>query len=652
MIGTFISNRKGFGFVEVKGVEGDFFIPEKYTLNAFNGDIVRIEVLPHKRGKRKEARILKIESRSSYEVIGTFDKSSSFGFVIPDNPKLSKDIYITEGRSLNAKDRDKVLCVVEDFGNKRKGPSGYVSKIIGNGNEPFVDIKSIAASFGIEEDFPDEVIACVNNMSFEISGDEKDNRLDLTNDLIITIDGDDSKDLDDAISLTKVDGIYKLGVHIADVSHYVIDSSPLDKEALKRSTSVYLMDVVIPMLPKELSNGICSLNEKEERLTLSCIMEIDEKGVILSSKICTSFIKSAHRMTYGNVNKILSNRNCNEANEVKDVVPMLFLMEELAGILNKKRRKKGSIDLDIPEAKIKLDQNGFPIEIGANDRGVSERIIEEFMLAANETVARTCFEQGLPILYRTHPAPSEESVEELMNLSFLFGINIKPKKGTLSPKDIQTIIDKAKDTDNSTFISTVCLRSMQQARYTSDDPYHFGLAAEYYCHFTSPIRRYPDLFVHRVIKENLKKPLSVRQERRFLSVLEKNADITSKLERRAIECEREVEKLKKCQYMEIYIGKKYEGIISGVTGWGLYVTLDNTIEGMVPIQDIPGDYYIYNEKGYEIVGKSRKKSYKLGEKVTIIVEKVDIDSRTIDFRLEEDEKTRNKNNRTKQKGKA
>ncbi len=641
LIGTFMASKKGYGFVSVEGIKEDFFISKKFTENAIDGDTVKIILLKKKRGSSKEAKIIKIVDRKQSIVVGVYEKSRDFGFVLPYDTKLP-DIYIKSSDSLNAGSKDVVLCNIISFGDKKRSPVGKITEIIGRENDPYVDVIAIAKGIGIPLRFPKEVMIEADNAGKRVSHKEKRGRLDLTKELIITIDGDDSKDLDDAISLKREKDLYILGVHIADVSHYVKERSALDNEAYKRGTSVYLIDTVIPMLPKALSNNICSLLENKVRLTLSCIMKINANGEVVDYSIQESVIKNSHRLTYNKVNSILDNPKGRLAKKLGKTTAMLLLMQELAGIIREHRRKQGSIDFDIPEAKIKLNDRGYPIEISKRDRGKSECIIEDFMLMANTVVAGAARDMKLPILYRSHPGPDQEKVDTLAELCYMLGITLKKYKGGVKPKEIQRILNESKGKEYESLLAMISLRSMQQAKYDMVDSYHFGLAMDCYCHFTSPIRRYPDLLVHRILKENLIKPIDTKRKRYLKKFLQEAEMETSRLERRAVECEREVDKLKKCEFMETAIDEEFTGFISGVTGWGIYVTLDNTVEGMVPIHSIPNDYFIYDEKRYQIIGERTKKTYKLGDIVNIKIYKIDKRARTIDFRIAEDEKSREK----------
>lgn len=497
------------------------------------------------------------------------------------------------------------------------------------------DIYEIAHSLDIPTVFPDEVIEETDKKKPKVSKSEMKWRRDFRGEMVVTIDGDDSKDFDDAVSLRKEGKYYILGVHIADVSHYVKEDSPLDKEAFRRSTSVYLVDVVIPMLPEKLSNNLCSLVPGKERLTLSVEMKIDQKGNIVESTIEESVIKSAARLTYKGVNKILAHPHCKEARENRDLMVMLYMMRELSGLLRENRRKRGAIDFDLPETKIYLTKTGKVRKIVPADRGESEKIIEDFMLAANETVAETMFENKIPLLYRIHDYPEKKKIKALSVLLSTIGVRFRPKSNKVNPNVLRDLLERTQDSSNADLVRIVTLRSMQQAKYAPDDTYHFGLAADYYCHFTSPIRRYPDLIVHRIIKEVLNDKFNKKRIKHYNGILYPIAERTSSLERRAIECEREVNKLKSCEYMADKIGEIHEGYISGVTGWGIYVTLPTTVEGMIPIRSLKDDYYIFNEQNHEFIGKYKKKRYRLGDKIKIEVKSVDVDRRTIDFALAE-----------------
>ena len=634
LAGTFSGHAKGFGFVTIEGREQDVFIPADKTKGAMDGDKVQIVIEGEARGKRAEGAVLRILEHANKTVIGFYQKNKNFGFVLPDTQKLGQDIFIPQGKDMGAVTGHKVIVRITDFGDDRKKPEGVITEILGHVNDPGVDILSIIKAYGLPESFPDEVMIQVAGIPDEVEEEEKKNRLDLRHLQTVTIDGEDAKDLDDAISISKEnDDHYTLGVHIADVSHYVTENSPLDKEALKRGTSVYLVDRVIPMLPHKLSNGICSLNAGTDRLALSCLMEIDGKGNVIGHRIAETLIQVDRRMTYTAVNAIVTDRDPDVMEEYKDFVPMFDLMKELADILRERRKKRGSIDFDFPESKIILDEKGRPVDIKPYERNAATKIIEDFMLMANETIAEDYFWQELPFLYRTHDYPDPEKMKRLGTFINNFGYTIRTQNGEVHPKELQKLLDKIEGTPEEALISRLTLRSMKQAKYTTVCTGHFGLAANYYTHFTSPIRRYPDLQIHRIIKENLRRGLSDRRFAHYDSILPEVAVQCSSMERRADEAERETDKLKKVEYMEQHIGEEYEGVISGVTGWGLYVELPNTVEGLIHISTIPGDYYHYNEAACEMVGEATGRCFKLGMPVRIEVEDCDRFMRTINFRL-------------------
>ena len=632
LVGTFSGHAKGFGFVTIEGREQDVFIPADKTKGAMDGDKVQIVIEGEARGKRAEGAVLRILEHANKTVIGFYQKNKNFGFVLPDNQKLGQDIFIPQGKDMGAVTGHKVIVRITDFGDDRKKPEGVITEILGHVNDPGVDILSIIKAYGLPEGFPDEVMVQVAGIPDEVDEEEKKNRLDLRHLQTVTIDGEDAKDLDDAISISKEnDDHYTLGVHIADVSHYVTENSPLDKEALKRGTSVYLVDRVIPMLPHKLSNGICSLNAGTDRLALSCLMEIDGKGNVIGHRIAETLIRVDRRMTYTAVNAIVTDRDPDVMEEYRDFVPMFDLMKELADILRERRKKRGSIDFDFPESKIILDEKGRPVDIKPYERNAATKIIEDFMLMANETIAEDYFWQELPFLYRTHDYPDPEKMKRLGTFINNFGYTIRTQNGEVHPKELQKLLDKIEGTPEEALISRLTLRSMKQAKYTTDCTGHFGLAANYYTPFTSPIRRYPDLQIHRIIKENLRRGLSDRRFAHYDSILPEVAVQCSSMERRADEAERETDKLKKCEYMSKRIGKEYDGVISGVTNWGLYVELPNTVEGLIRVNDLTGDYFVFDEEHMELVGEMTRKSYKLGQKIRVQVADTDKLTRTIDF---------------------
>lgn len=630
--GVYSGHPKGFGFVTVEGLSQDIFIPEEKSGGALHGDkvLVFIEEEPGD-GRRAEGHVLKILEHANREIIGFYQKNKNFGFVIPDNQKLAKDIFIPQGKDMGAVTGHKVVVRVTDFGSSDRKPEGIITEILGHVNDPGTDILSIVRAYGLPEEFPVEVMSQVARIPDEISEEDRRGRLDLRELKTVTIDGEDAKDLDDAITISKTDGVYSLGVHIADVTNYVTEHSPLDQEALKRGTSVYLVDRVIPMLPHKLSNGICSLNQGEDRLALSCIMEIDGNGNVIGHRIAETVINVDRRMTYTAVNAIVTDHKEEVMKEYEEFVPMFELMKELADILREKRKQRGSIDFDFPETKVILDERGKPLEIKPYERNAATRIIEDFMLMANETVAEDYYWQELPFLYRTHDNPDPEKMKSLATLINNFGYSLRFHNGEVYPKEVQKLLANVEDTPEEALISRLALRSMKQAKYTVDNTGHFGLAAKYYTHFTSPIRRYPDLQIHRIIKENLKGGLSEKRISHYHKLLQPVSVQASALERRADEAERETVKLKKCEYMEKHIGEEFEGVVSGVTGWGLYVELPNTVEGLIHVNDLTDDYYHFDEEHYELVGEMTRKTYKLGQPICVAVAGTDKLLRTIDF---------------------
>ena len=638
-VGRYLATKRGFGFVRVENEEDDIFIPGVHTKGALDGDTVQVLVKKEGgEGKRREGQVLNILERGNSIIVGTYTRSRNFGFVTPDNQKFTKDIYVAKAESKGAVTGHKVVVEITDFGDEQRKPEGRVLEILGHVNDPGVDILSVIKAYGLPEEYPDEVMKQIEDIPDEVEESQKAGRADFRDLQTVTIDGEDAKDLDDAITLSKEGNIYHLGVHIADVSQYVTEGSPLDKEALKRGTSIYLVDRVIPMIPHKLSNGICSLNQGVDRLALSCMMDINEKGEIVKHKICESVINVTRRMSYTSVHKIVEEKDEQERKEYEELIPMFELMYELAEILQTKREKRGSIDFDFPEAKIILDEKGKPIDVKEYERTQANRIIEEFMLAANQTVAEEYFWSELPFVYRTHETPDMEKIQNLALFIENFGYTLKIKEDEIHPKEIQKLMRAIAGKPEEGLIGRLALRSMKQARYTTDCEGHFGLAMKYYCHFTSPIRRYPDLQIHRIIKENLHGGMKEKRIEHYQKILPEVTEQTSALERRADDAEREVEKMKKAEYMEQFVGKDFEGTISGLTTWGMYVELPNTIEGMIRVADIPGDYYYYDEDLHRMVGENTGKVYKMGEPLRIIVAGVDKLTRTIDFVLyQEDE---------------
>ena len=633
--GTFISHPRGFGFLEIPEAEEDIFIPEESIGTALHGDTVQIVVKKDgKDGKRCEGEVVKVLERGTKEVVGTYQQCDGFGFVVTDNQRFLKDVFIPAGKSLEAEDGDKVLAEIKDHGNKRRSPEGKIIEILGKLGECGVDVLCVAKSYELPMEFPEKVAKQAERIKETLNEGDFYGREDLRDVVMVTIDGEDAKDLDDAVSLTKEEDLYHLGVHIADVSNYVQYNSALDKEALKRGTSVYLADRVIPMLPKKLSNGICSLNAGEDRLALSCLMDIDKKGRVVSHRIVESVIHVKERMSYTNVKKILLQEDEELAKRYEELLPMFFQMRELSELLRNRRKKRGAIDFDFPESKLVLDEKGKVVDIYPYEQNIATRLIEDFMLAANETVAEEYCMLGLPFVYRTHENPDMEKMETVLEMVHQAGIKVKKGKETISPKEVQKILKELEGMECEPFFARLILRSMKQAKYTVEDTGHFGLAAKYYCHFTSPIRRYPDLQIHRIIKETLRGKMTEAKIQHYKGILEEVARQSSAMERRAEEVERETIKMKKAEYMKQHIGEAFEGTVSGVTEWGFYVELDNTVEGLVHVNSLTDDYYTFDKDRYCLVGDMTGRAYRMGQRVKVWVENADENTKTVDFKIE------------------
>lgn len=637
--GTFIGHARGFGFVTPDAGGEDIFIPASETMGAMQKDRVLYKVL-HKaeKGKKADGVIVRILERGQQRIVGTFEAGSKgYGFVVADDKKIAKDIFISRENTKGAVTGHKVVVEITDYGEDRRNPEGKVIEILGHINDPGVDILSVIRRYELAVEFPEEVYAEIEHLGTEVAEADKKGREDLRDLLTITIDGADAKDLDDAVSLKRLgNGNFELGVHIADVSHYVRENTALDKEAYARGTSVYLVDRVIPMLPHKLSNGICSLNPHVDRLALSCLMEVNGRGEVVSHRILESIINSDYRMTYTAVREILEDGTPALLEQYAEILPMLEDMEELRQILGEKRRKRGSVNFDLPESKIILDENGKPIDIKPYEKSIATNMIEEFMLVCNETIAENSFWQEMPFMYRSHQEPDEDKLEKMEQFLRGFGYYLRKKDGEIHPRELQKVLQKAEETDEERIITRMVLRSMMQARYTAENGGHFGLAAKYYCHFTSPIRRYPDLEIHRMIKKMLHGELDEKASVYYRRKMPDWAKHCSKQERVAEDAERDTDALKKVEFMEDKVGQIYEGIISGVTNWGIYVELPNTIEGMVALSQMDDDYYEFDEKKMLVFGKRTKKSYRLGDKVVVSVAKVDRMMGTIDFAFAEE----------------
>ena len=629
--GTFIAHPKGFGFVELEDQEEDLYIPQDDTMGAFHKDRVQVKVKEERTGQRREGTIVQILGHGITEVVGTFEKSKNYGFVIPDNQKIQQDIFIPREHTLGANDGDKVVAKITSYGGKNKNPEGRVQEVLGAQGAPGIDVLSIARAYELPMDFPVKVANQADRVPDHVIEGDFQGRMDLRNWTVVTIDGEDAKDLDDGISLTKDGNIYHLGVHIADVSNYVQGGSALDREALRRGNSVYLVDRVIPMLPHTLSNGICSLNEGEDRLALSCLMKINEKGEIVDHEIVESVIRVDRRMTYTAVKRILEDGDEEQCRIYRDFVPMFQQMQTLSALLRAKRHRRGAVDFDFPETKVVLDETGCPVALKAYERNTATKLIEDFMLAANETMAEDFFWREIPFVYRIHEAPDEEKIRKLAVFLHNFGYTMHVGTNEIHPKEIQKLLARVEGKPEEPMIARLALRSMKQAKYTPENEGHFGLATAYYTHFTSPIRRYPDLQIHRIIKETLRGRMNEERICHYQSILEEVTKHASETERRAEEAERETVKLKKVQYMKDKIGEEYEGVISGITKWGMYVELPNTIEGLVHVANMTDDHYEYIEDRYEMQGIHTGKTYRLGQTILVRVIGADELQRTIDF---------------------
>lgn len=592
--------------------------------------------------KLSEKELVQRETPKNRKVVGTYEQSKSYGFVVPDNRRMNPaDIFIAKEHGNGALNGQKVVAeiIAEAKEKEHKSPEGKITEILGDANEPGIDILSVVRGYELPDDFSERELRQADRVAKDVSEADRAGRMDLRKQQMVTIDGDDAKDLDDAVSLSVEGGIYELGVHIADVSNYVQEYSALDREALKRGNSVYLPDRVIPMLPKALSNGICSLNEGEDRLALSCLIQLEKDGTVRDYRIVESVIRVDKRMTYSMVKKILEDDDdiaaAQKQADIGPFIPMLREMGKLSVILRKNREKRGSIDFDFPESKLILDETGYPLEIKAYERNAATKLIEEFMLLANETVAQHYYWLDLPFLYRSHESPDQEKIKKLSFLMRNMGFGIKTGREEIHPKEIQKLLWQAEGSESEALVSRLALRSMRQARYTSSCVGHFGLASRYYCHFTSPIRRYPDLQIHRIMKQHLREKLEEDRQEHYREILDAVAAQCSMTERRANEAERECEKIKKAQYMEGHIGESFSGVVSGVNSFGIYVELENTVEGLIAVADLPGDYYRYEERGYQLVGEHTGRCFSLGQRLHVVVKRANKQLKYVDFLLAE-----------------
>lgn len=634
--GKFIGHAKGFGFVVPEEVVGDdVFIPPHEVNGAMNGDTVLVRVSGDTHGDRREGVITRIVERKTTTVVGTYVERDGYGFVLLDDKKLPMDVFVEKGNTLEAVDGHKVIVEITHWPDNTQSATGMIVKILGHKNDPGVDILSIIHKHGIAVEFPQEVIDHAMSVPTTVQEEDFFKRKDLRNDMTITIDGADAKDLDDAIALVRDDdGSYRLFVHISDVSYYVTENSPMDAEATDRGTSVYLTDRVIPMLPHRLSNGICSLNPGEDRLTLTCEMKVDQNGKVVEHEIYPSVINSNYRMTYTDVYEIIDNQDEELSKKYEEIVPMLNDMAKLAAILRQKRQDRGAIDFDFKESKILVDEEGWPTDVVIVERTVSERLIEEFMLIANETVAEHFHWLQVPFLYRIHEDPKEEKLQRFFEFLTNFGIVVKGTGNQVHPRALQEIVESIEGLPEESVISTMLLRSMQQAKYFEESLGHFGLSTDYYTHFTAPIRRYPDLIVHRLIRTYLfEKDLSQTTISHWSARLPEIAQHTSERERRAVDAERDTNALKKAQYMMDKIGEEFEGVVSSVTNFGIFVELENTVEGLVHVQNMNDDYYRFDDRQMIMIGERSGKQFRIGDEVEVRVISVKPEEQAVDFEI-------------------
>lgn len=634
--GVFRGNEKGFGFVKIDGQDEEIYISRGNTKDAVNGDEVLIKIIDDTvEGNRKEGKIVKTINHKRNEIVGTFTKRKNFGFVVPDDREFNTDIFISKKSFNKAKNNQKVVVKITKFPQGNKSAEGEITEIIGGINEAGVDMLSLIKEYNLPYEFPDDVILEAKKVENKITKKDLQNRLDLRSKNIFTIDGEDAKDLDDAIYVTKLENEnYELGVSIADVSHYVAENSKLDQEAIIRGTSIYMLDRVIPMLPKELSNGICSLNVNEDRLCLSVISEITPDGEIVSSDIRKAVINVKERMSYADVQKILDGKNKKVLKRYEKYIEDFKLMEELAKILKQKREGAGSLDLDIPESKVILDKNGFAIDIEKYKIYFANEIIEQFMLTANEIVAEKFYWLEAPFIYRVHEEPDTEKVNALNKFLFNFGYKIKSNKEKVYPKAFAEVLEKVKGREEEMVVSNLILRTLKVARYESENKGHFGIASKYYCHFTSPIRRYPDLFIHRIISKYIDNSYIINEKNleKYKEQATKYSQTSSEREKIAQKVEREAIAIKKAEYMQNKIGKEYEGIVSGITAFGMFVELENTVEGLIKFEDLGNEYFIYNDENKTLIGENSKKIYKIGDKIKIKVIYANKQLRRINFK--------------------
>ena len=638
--GIFRGNKKGFGFVIPNNEKiEDIYVKKENTKNALNGDRVLVGLIKPKDDESSaEGCIIKILKREKNELVGTFQNNKNFGFVVPDDKKFGTDIFISKKNFGKARNNHKVLVKIIKYPEGKRKAEGKIIEVIGNVNEAGVDMLSLIKENNLPYRFPEPVMNEAKRIETKVNKKDIKNRKDLRNMNIFTIDGESAKDLDDAIFVGKTEsGNYLLDVHIADVSYYVRENTLLDKEALLRGTSIYMLDRVIPMLPRELSNGICSLNSGEDRFTLSVSMEIDKNGNVVSSEIYKGVINVKERMTYTDVQKILDGTDAKVLERYKEYINDFKLMEEIALVLKNRRLEKGYLNLDIPESKITLDKDGYAIDVGKYETNFANEIIEQFMLTANETVAEKFYWLEAPFIYRVHEEPDISKIEELNKFIYNFGYKIKVKDEKVYPKEFAKILEDVKGKQEEKIVSNFILRTLKVARYDAENKGHFGIASKYYCHFTSPIRRYPDLYIHRIISEYLSNEYVIKEEKkeRYFKEAEEYAKQSSEREKIATKVERDSIDIKKAEYMSNKIGEEYEGIISNVTSFGIFVELENTVEGLIRFEDLGNEYFIYDENHKILIGEKSKKVYRIGDNVRIRVKAASKEARTIDFEISE-----------------
>ncbi|MGI6357950.1 MAG: ribonuclease R [Bacillota bacterium] len=638
-VGKVLANAKGFAFLSVPGREEDIFLSASSLNGAMHGDRVVVRLNERSEGRKDEGEVIRILERATTQVVGRFEGGEQIGFCVPDDRKLGQDIVISPGGTGGAKSGDKVVVRITQYPHGRHAPTGVVETVLGRAGDPGVDVLSVVHQYQLSQEFPEAVLQQVAKMPLTIGEQDLARRRDLRGLQIVTIDGPDAKDLDDAISVEILEnGNYRLGVHIADVSHYVTPGSPLDKEAFERGTSVYLLDRVLPMLPKDLSNGICSLNPRVDRLTLSVFLEIDQNGKVQQDEVVESVIRTEERMTYEEVNRLLEGETGDLAERYREQLPLFKRMKELRDILLQKRTGRGAIDFEVSEAKVILDEDGKVLDIVPRSQTVADSIIEEFMVAANEAIAERFHWLEAPFIYRVHEEPKVAKITELNQFLGAFGLRIKAKADNIHPRSYQAVLDKVEGRLEQRLIHRVLLRSMMRARYSPECLGHFGLAAKYYCHFTAPIRRYPDLVIHRIIKEHLrKKQLSEGRIAELTAFVDAAAIQSSEREQVATEAERAVVDMKKVEFMQGKEGEVFPAIISGVASFGFFAELDNTVEGLVHVSTMADDFYQFDDTAYALIGKRTKRRFRLGDRVQVKLINVNLEERRIDFELAEEE---------------